>query len=310
MIGGMLCRPSVKRALHALALLIPLSPLAAAEPASQPLARFSDDPAKLRVMQWNILHGGRDDGEKTGPARVVEVIREAKPDIVALQETYGSGEIISKSLGFHFHPRGTNVSIHSRFPIMEDISVYKEFCCVGALVELPDKSRLAFYSVWLGYSKEIWEEGTRKGLGKEELLAACKASETDIAGILSGIKERLSAESYAEVPILLCGDFNSMSHFDYTSAATAQYGFEIKWPTSVAMADAAFTDSYRQLHPTVNRAADRTWSPRFPEQEQDRIDYIYYKGGGLKADACSIIEKHPVKFPSDHCAVLADFRIK
>ncbi len=279
------------------------------EPAALPLARFSDDPAKLRVMQWNILHGGRDDGKEEGPARVIEVIREARPDIVAMQETYGSGELVAGALGFRFHPRGTNVSIHSRYPVIEDISVYKEFCCAGALVELPDKSRLAFYSVWLGYSKEIWEEGTRAGLRKEELLAACKASETDIAGILSGIKERLGAGRYAEVPILICGDFNSMSHLDYTAEAMGQYGFEIRWPTSLAMAEAGFTDTYRQLHPVVNRAVDRTWSPRFLEQEQDRIDYIYHKGG-LKADACVVLEKHPVKFPSDHSALLADFRIE
>jgi len=297
--------------LRLLALLILLSPLSShADDASRPLSRFSDDPTKLRVMQWNILHGGRDDGKEEGPARVVEVIRDAKPDVVAMQETYGSGELISKSLGFYFKPRGTNVSILSRYPVVEDISVYKEFCCVGALLELPDKSRIAFYSVWLGYSKEIWEKGTRTGLGKEEILAACKASEKDIAGILSGIKERLAAESYAKVPILICGDFNSMSHLDYTAEAVGQYGFEIRWPTSVAMAEAGFTDSYRQLHPAVNRAADRTWSPRFPEQEKDRIDYIYYKGGSLKAEACSILEKHPVKFPSDHSAVVADLRVK
>lgn len=301
----------MKKILQALALLVPCLPVAVrAEPAGPVIARFADDPSKLRVMQWNILHGGRDDGKELGPARVVEVIREAKPDIIAMQETYGSGEFISNSLGFHFHPRGTNVSIHSRFPIVEDISVHKEFCCVGGLLELPDKTKLAFYSVWLGYSKEIWEKGTREGLGKEELLAACKASETDIAGILSGIKERLGAGPHANVPILVCGDFNSMSHFDYTAEAVGQYGFEIRWPTSVAMLEAGFTDSYRELHPAVKRAADRTWSPRFPEQEQDRIDYIYYKGGSLKADACEILEKHPVKFPSDHSALVTDFRIK
>lgn len=300
--------PSLKGLLALLLILYPHS--SGADEAGNPLPRFSDDPAKLRVMQWNILHGGRDDGKEVGPARVVEVIRDAKPDVVAMQETYGSGELISKSLGFHFKPRGTNVSILSRYPVVEDISVYKEFCCVGALLELPDKSRIAFYSVWLGYSKEIWEKGTREGLGKEEILAACKASETDIAGILSGIKERLAGDSYAKVPILVCGDFNSMSHFDYTAEAVGQYEFEIRWPTSVAMAEAGFTDSYRQLHPVVNRATDRTWSPRFPEQEQDRIDYIYYKGGSLKAEACAILEKHPVKFPSDHSAVVADLRVK
>ncbi len=261
-------------------------------------------------MQWNILHGGRDDGEKEGPARVVEVIRAAQPDIVAMQETYGSGEFIRKQLHFKFHPRGTNVSIHSRFPILEDISVYKEFCCVGAILELPDKTKLAFYSIWLGYSKEIWAEGTRDGLDKEQIIAACKASETDINGILEGIKDRLKDPKYAAIPVIIAGDFNSMSHLDYTAEAQQQYGFVIQWPTSVVMKTADFIDSYRELHPQVNRSLDRTWSPRFPKQEQDRIDYIYYKGSELKALASQIKETHPIKFPSDHAALITDFSVK
>jgi hypothetical protein len=112
-------------------------------------------------MTWNIWHGGQEDGKEVGPQRVVDVIRDAKVNLVAMQETYGSGELISKALKFHFHPRGTNVSIHSRFPILEDISVFEEFKCVGALVELPNKRRVAFYSIWLPYNKEIWEAGTR-----------------------------------------------------------------------------------------------------------------------------------------------------
>ena len=104
----------------------------------------------LRVLSWNIWHGGLEDGEP-GLQRTIETIEASGADLVAMQETYGSGERIAKSLGFAFHPRGRNVSIHSRFPVIEDISVHKEFQCVGALIELPDQSRIAFYSIWLPY---------------------------------------------------------------------------------------------------------------------------------------------------------------
>ncbi|BCU76786.1 hypothetical protein llg_15010 [Luteolibacter sp. LG18] len=277
---------------------------------AEPLGRFSDDPSKLRVMQWNILHGGRDDGKEEGPKRVVDVIRAAKPDIVSMQETYGSGEFISKDLGFQFHPRGTNVSIHSRYPVIEDISVYKEFCCSGALLELPDKSKLAFYAVWLGYNKSISDPGSRDGLDESQLLAACKASGTDIAGILSGIAERLKDPKYKDVPVMICGDFNSMSHLDYTAEHKDQFGVVIRWPTSVAITEAGFTDSYREVTPRVDRRKDRTWSPRFPEQLPDRIDYIYYKGSRWKAVSSVVEESHPVKFPSDHAALITDFQLR
>ena len=278
--------------------------------ATESIPRFTDENNRFRVLQWNIFHGGRDDGEKEGPQRVVDVIKSVRPDIIAMQETYGSGEFISEELRFKFHPRGTNVSIHSRFPIVEDISVYKEFCCAGAILELPDKSKLAFYSVWLGYSKEIWKVGTREGLNKEQLIAACHASENDIAGILAGIKERLKDPKYADIPVIIAGDFNSMSHLDYIEKTKDQHGFVIEWPTSLAVTAAGFKDSYRELHPEVNRSKDRTWSPRFPEQQEDRIDYIYYKGSTLHANDSRIEVSHTVKFPSDHAALITDFTVK
>lgn len=270
----------------------------------------TSDPASIEftAMAWNILHGGRDDGEHAGPQRVIDVIRDSGADIVAMQETYGSGELISAALEFHFHPRGTNVSIHSRFPIIEDLSVFEEFKCVGALLELPDASRLAFYSIWLPYGAEIWEAGTRDGKSAETLAEACEASRRDLEQLVAQLTQRLAGPAYADVPIVIAGDFNSMSHFDYTEAARAQYGVVIDWATSRLMTENGFTDTYRALHPTVDRARDRTWTPRFPEQEQDRIDFIYIRGPGLRATSATLVDTHHEKFPSDHAAVQTVFR--
>jgi endonuclease/exonuclease/phosphatase family metal-dependent hydrolase len=262
---------------------------------------------QFKAMTWNILHGGRDDGEIVGPRRVVEIIRDSGVDLVAMQETYGSGEMIASELDFHFHPRGTNVSIFSRHPIIEDVSVFEEFKCVGAVIELPDKSKIAFNSIWLPYDKEIWEEGTRDGLTPPEMLAACESSSTDLKQILEQIEARLAESGYADLPVIIAGDFNSMSHLDYTEAAKDQYGYVIDWPTSRVISDAGYRDAYREKHPGVDRQRDRTWTPRFPEQQQDRIDFIYYKGGGLHVSAVEIIDAHPEKFPSDHAALVAIF---
>ena len=141
---------------------------------------WANEPVSFRAMAWNIWHGGREDGEQIGPQRVVDIIEKNRVDIVAMQETYGSGEWISQQLGFHFHPRGTNVSIHSRYPVLEDISVFEEFKCVGALLDLPGNRKLAFYSIWLPYNKEIWEEGTRDVRDLETMKYACDASRKDL----------------------------------------------------------------------------------------------------------------------------------
>ena len=75
---------------------------------------FTDEANSFRAMTWNIWHGGREDGDKVGPQRGVEIIKQSKADVIAMQETYGSAEWISEQLGFHFHRRGTHVSIFSR----------------------------------------------------------------------------------------------------------------------------------------------------------------------------------------------------
>ncbi len=265
-------------------------------------------PLEFRALTWNIWRGGRQDGEELGPKRVVEVLRASGADVMALQETYGSGERIAKELGCHFHARDTNVSIVSRFAIREDISVHEPFQCVGALLELPNGSQLAFYSIWLPYSGEVWDKGTRERGNAEQLLAACGASTPQLEKLRDGIAKRLSAAKYAGAPVIVAGDFNSMSHLDYSELAKGQFHAVVDFPTSHVLLDAGFRDAYRETNPLVDRRADRTWTPRFPEQEPDRIDFVYYRGLGLAAQRSWTIETHPERFPSDHAAVAAQFR--
>ncbi len=269
---------------------------------------LADESFSFRTMTWNIWHGGREDGEKIGPKRVVEIIQQSKADIVAMQETYGSGEWISKQLGFHFHPRGANVSIHSRYPVLEDISVFEKFKCVGALLELPGGRKIAFYSIWLPYNKEIWVEGTRNVNDLDAMKYACDASRDNLEKMWALIQNRLSDSQYAGIPIVIAGDFNSMSHLDYLESFRDQFdGVVIDWPTSHILSDAGFQDAWRENHPEVHRQKDRTWTPRFPKQQQDRIDFIYYRGSRLETRDAVIIDKHDQKFPSDHAALVTEF---
>lgn len=266
-------------------------------------------PVDVRVMTWNIWKGGREDGAEVGPQRVVEVIRSSGADIVAMQETYGSGERIAEALGFHLLARGTNVAILSRHRIVEDLSVFEEFKCVGGLVALPDGRRIAVYSVWLPYEADIWLPEARDPDDVPAMLAACAPSARDLAAIRDAIAERLAGPQYEGVPLVIAGDFNAMSHLDYSEVARSQYGAVVEWPTSRVLTDAGFRDSYRERNPIVDRRRDRTWSPRFPDQEQDRIDFIHDRGDALETLASRTIDEHPILFPSDHAAVLTTFRL-
>lgn len=142
------------------------------------------------------------------------------------------------------------------------------------------------------------------------MLAACEPSAKDLTKMFAAIKERLADQKYQGVPLIIAGDFNSMSHLDYTGAAKPQYLRVLDWRTSHVLIDAGLKDSYRELHPKVDRWKDATWSPRYPEQEQERIDFIYYRGSGLIAKDSQRIIQHAVKFPSDHAAVITTFELE
>ena len=81
----------------------------------------------LRVLAWNIWNGGREDGIDEGVERVVECIRDSGADIVAMQETYGSGPRIADALGYHLYLRSSNLSIISRYPAIGHHDLFRPF---------------------------------------------------------------------------------------------------------------------------------------------------------------------------------------
>lgn len=54
------------------------------------------------------------------------------------------------------------------------------------------------------------------------------------------------------------------------------------------------------------------WSPidNSDTYQKDRIDYIYYKGSKLMPKASTVIESHPVAFPSDHVGINVVFKLQ
>lgn len=272
----------------------------AARTASRSRARDTGAAHDFNVLSWNIWHGGREDGETIGPQRTANIIKQSDAALIALQETYGSGQILADTLGYTLVARGTNVSILTSYPVIEDISVSTPFHCVGALVSTPH-GPVAFYSIWLPYAHEIWEEGTRDVKNRQHMLDACLPSLTKATEILNGIDAKLAATP--DVPVIIAGDFNSMSCLDYVHHAKDQYNIIIDWPTSRAMLDRGYTDTYRTVNPVVDRANDRTWSPRFPKQDQDRIDYVYTRGSQLMLRDSRVIDTFDPQFPSDHAAL-------
>jgi len=78
------------------------------------------------------------------------------------------------------------------------------------------------------------------------------------------------------------------------------------------MVDNGFADSFREANPDPAKTLDGTWGFLNENIISDRIDFIYYKGKGLKTKSSRIIQDDPPNgfFNSDHRAILTIFDLK
>ncbi|MHC5002028.1 MAG: endonuclease/exonuclease/phosphatase family protein [Planctomycetota bacterium] len=274
--------------------------------APAPAARAGET---IRVLAWNIWHGGREDGEIEGVERVIRAIRESGADIVCMQETYGSGPRIADALGFHLFLRSSNLSVMSRFPIEETFDLYQPFRFGACRVRLDEGRSAIVCPLWINHLPNWWgDDRPVPGCDVQRILAEERATRgREIAAVLASLRPLLAAAD--EEPVIVGGDFNSMSHLDWSDRYAAVWnGAAIDWPVSRAMTDAGFVDAFRAVHPDVGRVPGRTWSPRFPEALQTRIDYVYVKGATLAPVAARMIDHVEPAWPSDHAAVLVELR--
>ncbi len=264
----------------------------------------------LTVMAWNIWHGGHEHGKEVGVERVIELIKESGADLVAMQETYGSGEEIADALGYYFYLRSSNLSIMSRFPIGETFDVYKRFNSGGAQIQLGPNQAINFFNIWLHYLPDYLKHVIEQTSTVDELtLDEGPTRHAEILDILADTAPNLSDTN--SIPVIMAGDFNGGSHLDWTRETTSLHnGYIVSWPVSLEMEKAGFTDAYRHVHPDPLRNQGWTWSPLSPNLAvKDRIDYVYVKGASITVVRASVINTHPVKFPSDHAAVTATLKL-
>ncbi len=272
-------------------------------------------PTHLKVMSWNIWHGGHRYGQAVGLERVIEIIKSSDADVIGLIETYGSGETIADSLGYYFYLISSNLSILSRYPITETIREFRPFNFGGVKLQLHPHKSLIYFNTWLDYLPDVDASISRLNKTPEELVQDESATRHyEVKEILKKIDPYLKKTD--NIPVIMGGDFNMGSHLDWTNETKAiHYNRQVAWPESKEMQNAGFLDSYRELH--VNPLSDPglTWGVRAATTTElygvrDRIDFIYYKGRDLVPIESKVIDYHRVMFPSDHAAVVTFFQIK
>ncbi len=263
---------------------------------------------QLNVMTFNIWHGGRETGEEEGPLRVVDVIRDSGADIVAMQETYGSGERIAEELGYYLYLRSTNLSIMSRYPIVDTLDAYEPFHSGAVAIDVNGR-HIVVSSNWLNYPIDYWEM-LETGQPIDSAVWWQQQDEQN-TGTLRGVLRALqpAIDNADNVPIIVCGDFNTGSHLDWIPETRHfNAGYVMPFPTTLLMDKEGFTDAFRQIYPNPLTHRGITWTPINPAAHQDRIDYVFYKGKALTAVAAETIETHPEAYPSDHAAVMVTFK--
>jgi len=269
---------------------------------------------EVKVLSWNIWGGGRELGKNVGVQRVIESIKATNADVVTLIETYGSGEIIADSLGYYFYLISSNLSIMSRYPIVETIDAFKPFNFGGAKLQLSDEQQLVVFDTWLHYLPDyrgniIKGEMTSDQLVKDEE----KTRLAEIKQILKEVQPWIKDAN--NIPVIMAGDFNTNSHFDWTALTKdIHLGYVVDWPVTKEMDKAGFIDSFREINPNPLKDPGFTgWPYNRDTEERDvesRIDYIFYQGKALQAIESKVVNYHPVMFPSDHSFVLSTFKMK
>ena len=268
-------------------------------------------------MTWNIWHGGlhgtkADEFKKdtANTLNVLKVLQYEKADVLLMQETYCCGMEIAQQAGYpHSVRASSNLSIHSRYPIIDSIKIFKPFNAHAVVIDV-DEQKLLFVNTWLHYLPDSFEG--IKELTPDSLIAnEAPTRLKEITAIISAVD---SLEKRLNIPVIMGGDFNSPSHLDWVeSTREFHYGKVVAWPVSKLMLEHGYTDSFREAHPDPTQTLEGTWGYLSPRDIiSDRIDFIYYKGQSLKTLYSEIVMEDPEGgfFNSDHRAVLTKFELK
>ena len=261
----------------------------------------------FKVLNWNIWHGGRKDG-LDGLKKTIGIIRKSKADIVTMQETYGSGPIIADSLNMIYYYRSTNLGIFSKYPIIKTHDLYEPFHFGGVTLQLPGRKQLHVFSTWLNYLPDIDASLSAPWPIDSILQEEEKTRLKEINEILKSVDPLMKTTN--EVPIIIAGDFNSPSHLDFIEETKARHkDLIIEWPVSKTITALGFKDAFRKIYPDPSKNYGETWSPRFPESSQERIDHIYFTPSRLECTSAKMLNQASPQWPSDHAAVLATFKV-
>jgi len=274
------------------------------------LGARSPDANTLRVLVWNVLHGGND--VDRGPEKALAVIRSVSPDIVLLQESYdidgdrpklgawlagALSEGPSGGLEWKQHQaQSTHLCVLTPLDI-EATFFHHEWHGVGARLRDAVGRELLVWSIWIDWRSFItYTLRDTPEISDEDLLAGERVGSSrqqQADAIIAHLRD--SGQLDADIPLLVGGDWNCPSHLDWTVDTARVYKRRraLALPVSTAMQRAGFMDTFRMVYPNPVQRPGITWSPLHRttggpdarvEQAFERIDRLYLKNPASPTD--------------------------
>lgn len=272
------------------------------------------------------------------------VIRLADADVVGVQEDCPSDALL-RELGDAWYRVG---SIYSRLPLTK-VSV-QQYLTVAKVELTEDRSVTIVNCHWFPpknrYGPDLAQAELRTQPNLSDtsdiarrIIDRCSVPKGPRGYDATLIPLEKAMENHEAV--ILTGDFNEPSHLDWTERYAKEgtdrwvvnptgkpLRFAIEWPGSKRLASIDMVDSYREVHPNEVERLGVTWTPPYPEntpgrrnygdQVLDRIDRVYHAGKMLCPTVAEVVGEvattsdivFPGRWPSDHRAVVIDFRIE
>lgn len=270
-------------------------------------------PDYVKVLQWNIWHGGVHLGNE-GRLRVLDLVRASHADVIMMQEAYGIQEMLSDSLGYHLKTRSKsdNLAIFSRFPL-EAVEWREPFKSNPAKAALPNGKRIFLADSWLRYAYRPEYTSGYANRGWNPSVWVAEDSISALPDIRNIYTRDILPHLEEGMPVVVSGDFNSCSHLDWTERAKPLHGYgAVPFPVSRYMQENGFKDSFREKNPDEVAYQGGSTAVIYGQMQMSRIDFIYYKGN-MKVVSSKIVRTAPeidYVWASDHAAVMTVFRVE
>ena len=280
--------------------------------------------SKLRVMTLNVWKGGEEITNHN--TKLARFILENNVDIIALQEAGPIEDL--KNLMFGLFDYETSADgktvIMSRYFVDDNIAWDDGLGVTVRVGGYDDHQKINVWNVHLAYENYGPYSFCFEGMSADEVIQLEANRTAQIQDTIDRMGQNLTNSD--KEPVLLMGDFNAPSQLDWTEQNKHCGVGSFEWPTSAEPLKAGLVDSLREADSDPKESPHNTWSPIYKqntdfdskEEPQDRIDFIYHKGSGMKVKSGETLvlgKPKPIPFHeqnewvSDHMAVLVEYEI-